>query len=79
MKIFEEQQYEFAGRHIGPNEGEINQMLQAICVDSLKELIDQTVPPPIRLTKPLDLPVAQTEFEYFYLDFVRFNKKERNI
>ncbi len=64
MNLFEQQQYEFAGRHIGPNEEETNEMLKIIGVDNLDELIDKTVPPPIRATKPLKLPVAQTEFEY---------------
>ncbi len=64
MNLFEQQQYEFSGRHIGTGEQETKEMLKAIGADSLKELIDMTVPPPIRLTKPLDLPVAQTEFEY---------------
>jgi glycine dehydrogenase len=64
MNLFEQQQYEFAGRHIGPNDEETNEMLNTIGVDNLDELIDKTVPPPIRLKKPLKLPVAQTEFEY---------------
>ncbi len=64
MNLFEQQQYEFAGRHIGPNESETNEMLETIGVNNLDELIDKTVPLPIRSKKPLKLPVAQTEFEY---------------
>jgi len=64
MNLFEEQQYEFAGRHIGTNEAEKNEMLKTIGISSLDELIDKTVPAAIRLKKPLQLPVAQTEFEY---------------
>jgi len=64
MNIFEQQQYEFTGRHIGPNEEETNEMLKTIGVESLDELISKTVPSSIRLKKPLKLPVAQTEFEY---------------
>jgi glycine dehydrogenase len=64
MNLFEQQQYEFAGRHIGPNEAEKNDMLKTIGIDNLKELIDKTVPAAIRLKSPLKLPVAQTEFEY---------------
>ncbi|MGB5007214.1 MAG: aminomethyl-transferring glycine dehydrogenase [Ferruginibacter sp.] len=64
MNLFEQQQYEFAGRHIGPNAAETNEMLKMIGIDNLDELIDKTVPPAIRLKKPLNLPAAQTEFEY---------------
>ncbi|HMK04017.1 MAG TPA: aminomethyl-transferring glycine dehydrogenase [Ferruginibacter sp.] len=64
MNLFEQQQYEFTGRHIGPNEEESNEMLKTIGVESLDELINKTVPASIRLKKPLKLPVAQTEFEY---------------
>ncbi|MEO6252469.1 MAG: aminomethyl-transferring glycine dehydrogenase [Ferruginibacter sp.] len=64
MNLFEQQQYEFAGRHIGPNESESKEMLKMIGVDDLDELIDKTVPAAIRLKAPLKLPVAQTEFEY---------------
>lgn len=64
MNIFEEQKFEFAGRHIGPNEADSKEMLKTIGLDSLDELIDKTVPASIRLKKPLKLPVAQTEFEY---------------
>ncbi len=64
MNLFEQQQYEFAGRHIGPNQDETKLMLKTIGVASMDELISKTVPESIRLKKPLKLPVAQTEFEY---------------
>ena len=64
MNLFEQQQYEFAGRHIGPNEQDAKEMLQTIGIDTLDELIDKTVPAAIRIKSPLKLPVAQTEFEY---------------
>jgi glycine dehydrogenase len=35
MNLFKEQQYEFAGRHIGPNEQEAKEMLQSIGIDTL--------------------------------------------
>ncbi|RMG87493.1 MAG: glycine dehydrogenase (aminomethyl-transferring), partial [Bacteroidetes bacterium] len=55
---------QFAYRHIGPNQDDLNAMLQTIGVDSLDALIDQTIPPHIRLHNPLNLPPAQTEYEY---------------
>ena len=39
-------------------------MLRAIGVASLDALIDQTIPPGIRLDAPLDLPEGDTEFAY---------------
>ncbi len=55
---------QFTDRHIGPNQEELSEMLQIIKVDSLEQLIDETIPAHIRLQKELDLPEAQTEFEY---------------
>ncbi|SMO59913.1 aminomethyl-transferring glycine dehydrogenase [Solitalea koreensis] len=54
----------FEGRHIAPDEQEATQMLNTIGVNSLDQLIEQTVPAAIRLKKPLNLPAAKTEFEY---------------
>jgi glycine dehydrogenase len=39
-------------------------MLKAVGVPSLEALIDQAVPPSIRLTRPLDLPDAESEQEF---------------
>ena len=55
---------QFSKRHIGPNPEELQEMLKVIGVDSLDQLIDQTVPAGIRLEGELDLPEAVTEFEY---------------
>jgi glycine dehydrogenase len=55
----------FVTRHIGPREHEIKDMLAKIGVDSLDELIDQTVPANIRLEKPLHLEDGLTERQYF--------------
>jgi len=55
----------FVSRHIGPREDDIKEMLKVIGVQSLDELIDQTVPANIRLKKPLNLSNGLTEREYF--------------
>lgn len=55
---------QFSKRHIGPNQGEVEEMLEAIKADSLAQLIDETVPAGIRMTEALNLPAAQSEFEY---------------
>jgi glycine dehydrogenase len=51
----------FVQRHIGPNTAQIEQMLKVLGFDSLDALIEQTVPPAIRLQQPLKLPQAQSE------------------
>ncbi|MHA6509136.1 aminomethyl-transferring glycine dehydrogenase [Tessaracoccus sp. Y1736] len=40
-------------RHIGPSPAEMQRMLEAIGVDSLDELIDQTIPEGLRQSEPL--------------------------
>ena len=55
----------FVNRHNGVNtDADMKHMLDTIGVDSLEQLIDETVPANIRLQKDLDLPEAQSEFEY---------------
>ncbi len=64
MNLFEQQQNEFTQRHIGPNEAETAEMMEAIGVGSMEELIDKTVPPSIRLKKPLRAGGPISEYEY---------------
>src|SRR5574338_700760 len=54
----------FISRHIGPSEEDIQEMLGVIGVDSVDELIDQTIPAQIRLkAKPeLGEPVSEYKF-----------------
>ncbi|MDD2195929.1 MAG: aminomethyl-transferring glycine dehydrogenase [Bacteroidales bacterium] len=54
----------FVTRHIGPRDSEIGEMLKAVGVKTLDELIDQTVPKGIRMDKPLNLPEPLSEQEY---------------
>jgi len=54
----------FALRHIGPRENDIQQMLKTIGVESIEQLIYETLPDDIRLKEPLDLDPAMTEYEY---------------
>ncbi len=54
----------FVNRHNGPRTNELPGMLEVIGVDSLDQLIDDTVPENIRLEKPLRLPEAMSEYEY---------------
>jgi glycine dehydrogenase len=54
----------FQRRHIGPGAEETAEMLRAIGVTSLDELIDQTVPKPIRQKKQLRLAEGLSEHDY---------------
>ena len=46
----------FSNRHIGPNQDQIDDMLQALGLSSLQELIDLTIPQGIRSSDEMDLP-----------------------
>lgn len=55
---------QFSKRHLGPGQIDEEAMLRIIGVDTLDQLIDQTVPEKIRLKRKLKLDTALTEFEY---------------
>uniref|UniRef100_A0A8I6AWV3 Glycine cleavage system P protein n=1 Tax=Rattus norvegicus TaxID=10116 RepID=A0A8I6AWV3_RAT len=54
---------DFARRHIGPGDKDRREMLQALGLASIDELIEKTVPASIRLKRPLKLedPVCENE------------------
>lgn len=54
----------FSDRHIGPREEDKKSMLSSIGLDSMEELISQTIPAKIRLKKELELDAPLTEYEY---------------
>lgn len=54
---------DFTRRHIGPNDADIQKMLALLGFSSLEDLIDKTVPPSIRLNRPLNLPAGKSEYE----------------
>lgn len=54
----------FALRHIGPKESNLQDMLQTIGVDTLEQLIYETIPDDIRLKSPLNLSSALSEQQY---------------
>jgi len=51
----------FLARHLGPDAAEQHAMLDTLGLGSRDDLIVQTVPPAIRLNRPLDLPAALDE------------------
>ena len=57
-------QDEFVLRHIGPRELETNKMLASLEVESLEELLKQTIPEEIRLKSSLSLPKGISENKF---------------
>ena len=54
----------FAQRHIGPRKSDLNKMLNTIGLNSMNELIGQTIPEDILLKEKLSLNKAMSEQEY---------------
>ena len=54
----------FALRHLGPRESDLDHMFKTIGIESLDQLIFETVPSNIRLKNELDLDAPMTEYEY---------------
>jgi glycine dehydrogenase len=54
----------FSLRHNGTRAKDVPYMLKTIGVDSLAQLIDETIPDEIRLNAPLDLPTGLSENEF---------------
>jgi len=55
----------FEIRHIGPRDGDVQDMLNAIGVADLEELIKKIVPADIRLKESPELPEGMSEYQYF--------------
>ena len=71
----------FVRRHIGPDEGEIREMLEALGYPSLDALIDDTVPSSIRMERPLNLGPERSEYELLseLREMMRKNKVFRSF
>lgn len=54
----------FSSRHNGPSEKDVKEMLKVIGVNTLDELIEETIPANIRLDKPLKLDEPLSEFHF---------------
>ncbi len=69
----------FALRHIGPREDDQNLMLKTLGIDSLDQLIHETVPDDIRLKNGLNLDEPMTEHEYLLHihDLSKLNKARK--
>ena len=76
MKINLKDKALFENRHNAPNAFQVDEMLKTVGVDTIDQLIEETIPAAIRLEKPLDLPAPKTETE-FLQDFKK--QAEKNI
>ncbi len=76
MKVNLTAQESFEFRHHGKSEQELQAMLQTIGVKNLDQLIDETVPPQIRIKNVLNLPQAKSEIE-FLTDFKKLAQKNK--
>ncbi|MBN2639137.1 MAG: aminomethyl-transferring glycine dehydrogenase [Bacteroidales bacterium] len=54
----------FSTRHIGPQSEDIKAMLDKMGLDSIDQLINETIPEHIRLEKDLDIKDGVSEFQY---------------
>ncbi|PID62142.1 MAG: glycine dehydrogenase (aminomethyl-transferring) [Ignavibacteriae bacterium] len=71
---------EFINRHIGPRESNIQEMLKTIGVNSIEELVEQTVPDNILLEKnpEFDNPLTETELLIEMQKLADKNKQFKN-
>jgi len=54
----------FQSRHIGSDAEETAAMLKVVGASSLDQLIDEAIPPRIRLKQPLNLPPGESEYHF---------------
>lgn len=66
----------FALRHIGPNETDQKLMLETLGLESIDQLIYETIPNEIRLKEALNLEEPMTEYEYL-LHIHELSKKNK--
>ena len=76
MKIDLHYREKFESRHNAPDNHQIEEMLSVVRAKSLEELVGQTIPANIRLKKALNLPAAQSEFE-FLKDFKKIVSRNK--
>lgn len=73
-------QNEFQSRHIGPRTTDVDTMLQTIGVNTLDQLIEETVPNNIRIKHTLNIGAPLSEYQYlhFIKDKAAKNKVFKN-
>ena len=80
MKLNLKEIPKFTNRHLGPNQEEMDIMLRTIGVESLHELIKQTVPNNILIESPLNLPIEKSEKDFLtqFKELISKNKIFKN-
>ncbi len=75
------QQDDFIQRHIGPNNDQVQQMLEAVGVKDLEQLINETVPDNIRLQRDLALepPCSEPDALDYLKDMMSANKLNKSL
>jgi glycine dehydrogenase len=68
----------FSRRHIGPSTSELNNMLETIGVNSIEDLLSQTIPDKIRLKTDLNIPDAISEMD-FLKEIKKFSSLNKNF
>ena len=76
MNLTLQQTDRFEDRHNGLFDADFDQMLKAVGVTSIDELIEQTVPATIRLPRPLNLPEPKGE-QAFLSDFKKLAQQNK--
>ncbi|MBC8153534.1 MAG: glycine dehydrogenase (aminomethyl-transferring), partial [Bacteroidetes bacterium] len=76
MKLNLRQTESFEDRHNGQLDQEFADMLQLVGAASVDELIAQTIPAPIRLERPLNLPAPKSEHQ-FLSDFKKLAQQNQ--
>jgi glycine dehydrogenase len=71
----------FESRHIGPRAHDTDAMLRTIGVSSLDALMDEAIPPSIRLARALEAPAAETEAHFLnrLADVAARNQKFKSL
>ena len=72
---------DFKLRHIGPNEDDQREMLDFLGVNNMDQLIEETIPDDIRLSKELDLdaPLSEQEYLVYINQVAKKNKVNRTF
>ncbi len=68
---------DFVRRHVGPGKGEAREMLSFLGYSEMEELVQDTVPDAIRMSRELDLPAAAPE--HVLLEEIRAISKDNKI
>ncbi|HJN05942.1 MAG TPA: hypothetical protein QF480_04955, partial [Bacteroidales bacterium] len=67
----------FVNRHNGPSDSDVEYMLNSLGLNSVDQLIDQTIPVDIRLKDELNIGEGLSEYEY--LNHIRKLSQENKI